>query len=457
MFYHGIQQNVQQWTDLVKRATAKGQLDIFITDIWDNLEALSKRRFPSFLPKTKIVPWWSPELTALRKQVNALKRRVKRCKNTDLKEISKARFKALKNLYRAELIRAKQESWKKFCTESTKHTPWKLYKTCKSGFPRTPVPTSLTLADGSTTTSETETASALHHKFFPDDDTAQDSDHQRNIRTKMAKIEPPNTQPEPHFLKHEVDEVIRNLDGMKCPGPDGIDGVIFKRLHECLPNFWLTLFNKCLSLGCFPKERKKTRVIAISKSDRNKLHSVQGYRDISLLSIPGKCLKKLATERINYFLESVGQTPLQQYGFTAGKSTVDAIKAVSEHASWCRKIGQKCCLLAVDIAGAFDNAWHPGIIARLWKLNCPPNIYSLVRDFLSECTVHVTLGNSVCSKRVTKGCPQGSVSGPTLWNMVINDVIELLSIGPNVKLVVYADDIRIMIQGPSTAAILNTL
>ena len=90
LFYHGIQQNVQQWTDLVKRATAKGQLDIFITDIWDNLEALSKRRFPSFLPKTKIVPWWSPELTALRKQVNALKRRVKRCKNTDLKEISKA-------------------------------------------------------------------------------------------------------------------------------------------------------------------------------------------------------------------------------------------------------------------------------------------------------------------------------------------------------------------------------
>jgi hypothetical protein len=67
------------------------------------------------------------------------------------------------------------------------------------------------------------------------------------------------------------------------------------------------------------------------------------------------------------------------------------------------------------------------------------------------------LGNSVSSKRVIKGCPQGSVFGPTLWNIVINDLIALLSITPNVKIVVYADDIMITIQGPSTAAILNTL
>jgi hypothetical protein len=254
-----------------------------------------------------------------------------------------------------------------------------------------------------------------------------------------------------------VDAVIRNLDGRKCPGPDGIDGVIVKRPHKCLPTFWLTLYNQYLSLGYFPKEWKKARVIAISKSDKNKLHSVQGYRGISLLSIAGKCLEKLVTERLSYFLESAGHTPPQQYGFTAGRSMVDAIKTVSEHVSYCRRIGQKCCLLALDKAGAFDNAWHPGILAQLWNLNCSPNIYSSVRDFLSERTAHVTLGNSVSSKRVNKGCPQRSVSGPTLWNIVINDLIALLYIAPDVRTVVYADDIMIMIQGPSTAAILNTL
>jgi hypothetical protein len=71
--------------------------------------------FPPFLPKTKYAPWWSPNLNALRKQVNALKRRVKRCKNHALKELSKTRFKALKNLYKSELLKAKQDSWRNFC------------------------------------------------------------------------------------------------------------------------------------------------------------------------------------------------------------------------------------------------------------------------------------------------------------------------------------------------------
>jgi hypothetical protein len=172
-------------------------------------------------------------------------------------------------------------------------------------------------------------------------------------------------------------------------------------------------------------------VIAIPNSGKTKLHSVQGYRGISLLSIPGKFLEKLVIGRLNYFLETAGQIPLLQYGFTADKSTADAIKTVSEFVGHSRKLVLKCCLLALDIAGAFDNPWHPGILARLWKLKCPPNTYSMVRDFLSDRMAHVTLGNSSSSKRVTKVCPQGSVSGPTLWNISISDLIALLLNAPN--------------------------
>jgi retron-type reverse transcriptase len=152
--------------------------------------------------------------------------------------------------------------------------------------------------------------------------------------------------------------------------------------------------------------------------------------------------------RLNYFLESAGQLPPQQYGLTAGMSTADAIKAISEFVCHSRKLGLNCCLPASDIAGAFDNARHPGILARLWKLKCPPNIYSRVRDFLRERAVQITLGNSVSSKRVTKGCPQGSVSGPTLWNIIISDLRALLSNAPNVKIVVFAGDVMIMIRDP---------
>jgi len=58
-----------------------------------------------------------------------------------------------------------------------------------------------------------------------------------------------------------------------------------------------------------------------------------------LLSIPGKCLENLVIERLNYFLETIGQIPSLQYGFTAGKCRADAIKTVLEFVEHSRKLG----------------------------------------------------------------------------------------------------------------------
>jgi hypothetical protein len=73
-------------------------------------------------------------------------------------------------------------------------------------------------------------------------------------------------------------------------------------------------------------------------------------------------------ERLNYFLEITGQISSLQFGFTAGISTADAIKSISDFVGNSRKREIKCCLLALDIAWAFDNAWHPGILARLREI-----------------------------------------------------------------------------------------
>jgi len=326
----------------------------------------------------------------------------------------------------------------------------------KAGFTRQPASTSLTLPDVSNSTTAKETAIALLHKFFPDDHIAHDSVQQKSIRAQVAVSKPPASQAVPNFKNHEVEEVIRKLQDRKSPGPDGIDGAIVKRMHKILPTFWTTLFNKCFLLGCFPKAWKRASVIVNPKTDKSKLHTVQGYRSISLLSIPSKCLVKLLIGRLNHFLESTGQIPPQQYGFTAGRSSADAITVV-RFIRCTSKLGTKCCLLTLDIAGAFDNALHPGILARLWEQKCPPNIYSIVKDFLQDQNAHIKLGEAESSKRMTRGCLQGSVSGPTLWNIIISDLIVLLSTSPNLEIVPFAEDIMIMIQGPSHSAVLTTV
>ena len=144
---------------------------------------------------------------------------------------------------------------------------------CKADFASQPAPSSLTLPNGSISTSAKETANALNHKFLPDDRIAQDSVQQKHIRAQVSGSEPPASQSVPNFRNHEV-EVIENLQDKKCPGPDGNDGTTVKRLHKILPTFWSTLFNKCFKLECFPKVWKKGSVIPIPKTDKTKLHTV---------------------------------------------------------------------------------------------------------------------------------------------------------------------------------------
>jgi hypothetical protein len=163
-------------------------------------------------------------------------------------------------------------------------------------------------------------------------------------------------------------------------------------------------------------------------------------------------LEKLVIGRLNHFLESAEQIPPQQYGFTA-----DAIKTVIEFARRSRKTGLKCGLLALDIEGAFDNVWHPGILARLWELKCPKNIYCIVKDFLKDRTAYIRLRDVTSSKRVTRGCPQGSVSDSTLWNIIIGDVIAVLSKITNVECVTFADEILLMSKGHFHSYVLTTV
>jgi hypothetical protein len=117
-----------------KQRYTKENLDSSITDNWNNLEEAAIVSFPPFLPKTKYVPWWSPNLNSLQKQVNALKRRVQRCKTQTLKDLYMARFKALKFQYKCEILTTKQESWRNNCTDSSKNTHGKCPGPAKRAF-----------------------------------------------------------------------------------------------------------------------------------------------------------------------------------------------------------------------------------------------------------------------------------------------------------------------------------
>ena len=162
-------------------------------------------------------------------------------------------------------------------------------------------------------------------------------------------------------------------------------------------------------------------------------------------------------ERLNSFLENTGLIPPLQFGFTAGRSTIDAIKKVIVSVTRGRTLGTKCCLVALDIAGPFDNTWHPAVLAKLREQKCTSNIYLIIKDFLFNRKAFIRISDTENSKHVTKGSPQGPVPGPTLRNITISGLIETISKVPNLEIVTYAEDILLIIHGPSHEAVITSV
>jgi hypothetical protein len=178
---------------------------------------------------------------------------------------------------------------------------------------------------------------------------------------------------------------------------------------------------------------------------------------ISFLPIIGKCLESLVVERLKSFQEITGLIQPQQFGFTAGRSTADVIQKVIESVTRRRALGTKCCLVTLGIVGAFENAWHTAVLAKLREQKSPSNICLIIKDFLLNRKAHISIGDTESTKHVTKGCPQGSVAGLTIWNITISGHIENISKVPNLEIVTYADDILLIIHGPSHEAVITSV
>ncbi|GFT27694.1 putative 115 kDa protein in type-1 retrotransposable element R1DM [Trichonephila clavipes] len=106
-------------------------------------------------------------------------------------------------------------------------------------------------------------------------------------------------------------------------------------------------------------------------------------------------------------------------------------------------------LVFLDIKGAFDNAWWSGILNLLKRLNIPDNLFAVISSFLKDRTVTLSLGHSSKEKFLNKGCPQGSISGPFLWNVIINDFLEKILAFSSCETIAFADDLILCFQGKS--------
>lgn len=145
-----------------------------------------------------------------------------------------------------------------------------------------------------------------------------------------------------------------------------------------------------------------------------------------------------------------------QYGFLRGRSTEDAVNRVLETASWAGtgypQYQHLCALVTLDVRNAFNSAPWDRIDEALRARDVPPYLVGVLRSYMGDRSLSFVSGDTQTNLSVTCGVPQGSVLGPTLWNVFYDGLLRA-DMPDGVQLVGFADDLAVVATARSTPAL----
>ncbi|KAJ2940791.1 hypothetical protein O0L34_g14908 [Tuta absoluta] len=436
-------------TDVINKINSPEQLDNIAEKYTGSILDSAAQHIPKKKDtETLKLPWWSEELEKMKKSVKTMKRRIRWAAPVRKQRVINE-YLEVKEKYELAAAQAQIDSWREFCEKQEMEGLWEgIYRVISRTKKREE---DVPLQHQGRILNAEESVALLADTFYPKDDERLDSWEHREKRQRAEQIVSTNDiEDDPLFTLYELDRTIASFNPKKAPGDDGLTADICAQAIATASDTFLALLNRCLVLGHFPKIWKRATVIILRKPNKESYSAPKSFRPIGLLPLLGKVFEKLVVARLRFHI--LPNMSRKQYGFMPQRSTEDSLYVLINYIR--SKLEEKkiVTLISLDIEGAFDSAWWPAIRLRLVEEKCPGNLRRVIDSYLTDGSVAVRYLGAQHVKKTEKGCVQGSIGGPILWNLLLDPLLKgLEQRGDYVQ--AFADDVVLVFDGDTAQQI----
>lgn len=430
------------WNSVYQAQDVESATKKFISIMTNSINECTKKRL-STRKNTKKTPWITP---ALIKSINTKQKLFNNLQKNQNNELLKKQFKNYRNKLTA-LIDVTKYNYYKSLIEQNPNDSKNLWKVVKEISKTNETPKSIDAIKnkhGDLLTNTKDVANEFNNTF---------SNVGKNLAEKIL--------PDPNYLhnrrrmpnsffviptdRYEMKSLIRALKPKKSPGLDGITTEILNATLLQIIDPLVYIINRCIQDGVWPTMLKNSVVVAIHKKG-DKTDS-NNYRPISLISHLAKLFEKIIKKRLDSYLKKYNIIAHNQFGFKEGTSTQDALISLTNKIHNALNQGKVCLGIFLDLSKAFDTVSHHLLLQSLEDIGIRGNELKLFQSYISgrQQTVRVNGVQSDVSN-IEYGVPQGTVLGPVLFNIYVND---LFSIKSTSDIIAFADDTALIYSSKS--------
>ena len=262
--------------------------------------------------------------------------------------------------------------------------------------------------------------------------------------------------PDSIFIRETTEsELKRIILGLKnsSAGFDEISSRLLKDSFQFYIKPLVHLVNLSLSQGVFPKELKIARVVPLYKS--GDVSAISNYRPVSILSTFSKLFEKIMHSRLIEYIDSHNILNNAQFGFRKKHSTISALIVLLDRILTGFNNGDITLGVYLDFSKAFDTINHSILLSKLQKYGIRGLAFDWMKDYISKRKQYVFFdGINSDLLDISCGVPQGSILGPLLFILYIND-INMVS--DTLFSILYADDSNLFIQGKNISDMIEIM